>query len=455
METARELIRDGALKNLSGHKNWEKIYSKLRIVQILLSNGIARINTQENDVNKASCKECAFDVVLVPGSSLMTSLVINVTALKNWGNKTTRDGRKPIHVISLLPDVSPKIVQFFLENGNDDVNTKTESEATPLMLAATSGNLEVVKFLVERGARVNDIASVSLKGEKLDGHFAFAKLFSKKELKDVKTEFHYSALVAACVGNMNDNNIDIINYLLSKGADVNNKGQSWLGLFHAVYEGNTKIVEILLRNGIDVNGKDMLGSTALHKAAELGLVEMAKILLKKGARLNATDALGWTPLHVASFFSHKSGIEMIRFLVQSGSNIESFTDGGYSALNLVESGYNPHFLAFLAENIDCLNQTKYYKNLTEEETNKMHTDIVDSVIQLGASLNHQDDILGWSTLHWAAASGDLDVAKLLVQYGSVVSVRSKMDRNPFETAQYFGRTKVAEFLKTAKDLVQF
>ncbi|CAH1396894.1 unnamed protein product [Nezara viridula] len=450
IERARVYIRGGALDDFSGPKNREKIYSKLRTVQFLLSNGITRINTQENDLNKDPREEGAFDVVLIPKTSLITRMVVNITAVRNWGNKTVIiEGGKPIHLICLLPDVSPRIVQIILENGSDDVNTIFDSGATPLMLAVINGNLEVVKFLVERGARVNDTGSFPIKGVKLQEHFILSKLFSKTEL-NVEPYFNYSALIFAILSN----NLDVIGYLLSKGADVNNKGKSWVMLYHGVLENKKEIVEILLRNGINVNGKDFVGSTALHKAVDLGNIEMARLLLKYGANLNATDALGWMPIHVASFKSKKHGKEMIQFLVQSGSSINAVTDGGYSPLNLVEVVYDPSFLSFLFKNIDSLNQNRHYSHLPEVNANETHTDIVNSVIRLGASLNHQDEIFGWSTLHWAAASGDLDTAKLLVKYGAMVSSRSKMGLNPYETAQYFGRKKVAEFLKTAKDLVQ-
>ena len=59
------------------------------------------------------------------------------------------------------------------------------------------------------------------------------------------------------------------------------------------------------------------GNTALHLAAEKGLVAMAELLVAHGAALDARNApSGWTPLHFAAYEGHT---ELVRLLVEAGA----------------------------------------------------------------------------------------------------------------------------------------
>ncbi len=111
---------------------------------------------------------------------------------------------------------------------------------------------------------------------------------------------------------------DIIELLVSKGAEVDNVG--WDGgtvLHRACHYDNTDIIRLLIRRGADLHRRNQWGRTALHVAARLGHINVAALLIKNGLDLSAETKEGWTPLHVAAKSGHR---KMMEFLLASGAD---------------------------------------------------------------------------------------------------------------------------------------
>lgn len=86
--------------------------------------------------------------------------------LQNGVDVNTRDGRGATPLIWAAPSGRLDLVKILVLKGAD-VNARGKGGVTPLGLAVMSGNLEVVKFLVKNGANVNarDEDSVSADGK--------------------------------------------------------------------------------------------------------------------------------------------------------------------------------------------------------------------------------------------------------------------------------------------------
>jgi hypothetical protein len=182
------------------------------------------------------------------------------TSLENFLNeiKTTRIDIKTLinHVdehgepslMTIIHDGNIQIVKYIVERGAD-VNKANAHGATPFLLACELGNLEIVTYLFEKGA-------------------------------DVTKRFNagYTALMIAC-GSKNLN-INIINFLLGPiGVDVNEANEEGeTALMIACEVGDARVIENLLNAGASTEARDKEGSTALTIAVEQGNQEIINLL---------------------------------------------------------------------------------------------------------------------------------------------------------------------------------
>src|SRR5438270_11812415 len=113
----------------------------------------------------------------------------------------------------------------------------------------------------------------------------------------------------------------------------------------AAMNGNRDAVRAMLKDGADVNTAQADGMTALHWAAQKGDVELAKLLLYASANVRATTRIGgYTPLLIAS---RNGDAAMIRTLVESGSDPNSATTNGTTALMLAAAAGKPDAVSLL------------------------------------------------------------------------------------------------------------
>lgn len=83
-------------------------------------------------------------------------------------------------------------------------------------------------------------------------------------------------------------------------SDLNALDESGMGLIHWAADRDTvDILEYLLSSGADVDLRDADGQTALHYASSCGHVESLKVLLKFGADRSILDSDGCSSLDVA------------------------------------------------------------------------------------------------------------------------------------------------------------
>ena len=122
-----------------------------------------------------------------------------------------------------------------------------------------------------------------------------------------------------------------LDLLIRSGANV--KAANRYGvtpLYLACLSGNGSIVEALLKAGADPNAALPDGETALMTAARTGKVDAVKSLLTHGANANAKEpARGQTALMWAAA---EGNADVIRLLVEHGADIQTRSNGGFTAL---------------------------------------------------------------------------------------------------------------------------
>ncbi|RKY27733.1 MAG: hypothetical protein DRP79_02980 [Planctomycetota bacterium] len=284
-ETAEVLIKSGA--SLDFTDKYKRTYlmlsaesGKAKIIQMLLSQSKHLINAKDGQgltalMYAAKSQHYQSAKALVKSGAKIY--------LKDSMGKT-----------ALMYGVNSKdITALFLDNGAK-INDTDRRGFTPLMQAVDYENIEVIRELINRGAKINTA--------------------DHKE--------HQSSLMLAIY----KRNIEIVNVLLDKGADVHLKdvaGQS--AIFIAAFRGLTEIISVLLDHGSLVDPITSQGVTPLMAACQNGYPKTVELLLKKGANINAASKLGWSPLFYAVFYGH---YDICKILIEKGAQTQQTDNNG-------------------------------------------------------------------------------------------------------------------------------
>jgi ankyrin repeat protein len=162
---------------------------------------------------------------------------------------------------------------------------KVEQQAgdwTPLVQAAISGRLHVVKYLVEEAGadvqRAGCIGWTPLMWAVDEGHTdVVGYLLSRPDIKiDAKTPAGESMLLLAC----RPGHLEVMRLLVGAGAKVNPQASDEYGsLGDAALNGHLHVVKYLVEEaGADVLRVDPDGRTPLMRAAERGHTDVAAYL---------------------------------------------------------------------------------------------------------------------------------------------------------------------------------
>lgn len=158
---------------------------------------------------------------------------------------------------------------------------------------------------------------------------------SSKDDLESRDELGYTKMHIAVI----DNDINMINMLISKGADVNaksyDKGSSNYcskcgptPLHIASVMNNVKAANILIQNGANVDSRDKDGMTPLHMAVAKKKIDVAKLLLDNGADVNQNDNfLNRTPLYWAT------DLIMAKLLLAKGAKVDVTDKRGITPSN--------------------------------------------------------------------------------------------------------------------------
>jgi ankyrin repeat protein len=144
-----------------------------------------------------------------------------------------------------------------------------------------------------------------------------AILSRRPELLNARDASGMTALFAACG---EEDQMAVVKFLLSKGADPNAKGNDGASLLGGLIHNNwAESLELLLKAGANPNAKNEHGELDIWEAVDRRHKEVVRLLIEYGVDVNAKDQEGRTLLHHAVRRQH---IENIRLLIEKGAETE-------------------------------------------------------------------------------------------------------------------------------------
>ncbi|KAL2849045.1 ankyrin repeat-containing domain protein [Aspergillus pseudodeflectus] len=220
--------------------------------------------------------------------------------------------------------------------------------ATPLLLATRYGHAGIVKRLLLLVDRIDLEAwdtwsgRTALAEAAASGQAEIAKLLLEKGANvQTKDRDSCSPLLLA----VENGHYEVVRMLLDHGAPVNTRHKHYqTPLSQAAERGRLKCVDLLLQYGAMVDSQDGYGRTELFHAAKNSYDAVVKRLLEAGADPNkrASRVNGWTPLHQAAC---NSNVSVIRLLLGAGADPRATDEQGHIPAHLVDSngsaGFSP------------------------------------------------------------------------------------------------------------------
>ncbi|XP_063951326.1 ankyrin repeat and SAM domain-containing protein 6-like [Lytechinus pictus] len=194
------------------------------------------------------------------------------------------------------------ILRQLMNRGDDQFFTDPGTGWTLLMVAALSGHVSAVQYLVDSGCNPNALNINNMTACDIS---VLCKNKRAKEFLEKKTINRPSA------------------------GDDSTESQ----IIEATEQGDLKLVQrILDKDPMQSNYTSVEGATPLMIAAMLGRRDIAETLVQRGAEINRQDVKsGWTALMQATFHRRK---DVVKYLIQAGADLNIQARDGCKALDL-------------------------------------------------------------------------------------------------------------------------
>jgi ankyrin repeat protein len=221
--------------------------------------------------------------------------------------------------------------------------------------------------------------------------------------------------------------------LVQAKADVNAaEGDGTTALHWASYRDDLESADLLIRAGARVNAATDLGVTPLWTASQNGSALMVEKLLAAGANPNAALLLGETPVMVAARSGHAAVVEQ---LLAKGANPNARAARGQTALMWAAAQKHPDVVKVLiAHRADAQARSEAWSQMMAVPPHGLP--------EYNRMIPHGGD----TALMFAARSGDVTSAKLLVAAGADVNDADAWGVSAAAMAAHAGHRELVEFL---------
>ncbi|KAJ5392153.1 hypothetical protein N7509_007643 [Penicillium cosmopolitanum] len=332
------------------------------------------------------------------------------------------DGITALHVASSAGKI--EIIRHLLNNGTGLEWRTTAGGLSPLDVAASNGQLEAVKTIMDsppyKSTHHSDTTYAWIAASK-------AAAFQPKICKYIYERTNCQRDLGAGILHwaIAQDSRSLVAFLVDIRVDFRTpNSDGWSALHTAAMKGRISIARAILDEGFDVNYKTHLSRTALHQAVAADQAEAVSFLLSNGADINIRDENSQLPIHIAIDYGALNALRALP-LTADDFNRNDFNDKSLIKL-AVDSGDGALLRTLLQiENSLGPGHTGSLSHVVGTHD----THLIRQLLDHGAELNTRDQ-KGFSPLREAVVKRNLEAAALLVERGADLESKCSLGITP-------------------------
>ncbi|PAA66278.1 hypothetical protein BOX15_Mlig016846g2 [Macrostomum lignano] len=358
-----------------------------------------------------------------------------------------------------------EIVRILIESGKASVEVTDKFGMSPLMWATYFGHTEVVNLLLDRSANIrrrNKLGMHVVHIAAEQNHCELVKIFINKTKKTLLNDTEKNGMTAVMIAAAKGNG-EVVQSLISLGADLKIRDNRKRTVLHVAAEsGNERVLDNLIADGPKmrelINERDDRGRMPIHYAVEKGFAGAVEILLAFGASPNDTTdseevetvANSATPIAVHP--------EMSPFLLAAREKkpnedeqpAEAFADGaapGEGGKPRPQHGEILRRLVQAGTDIDAVNSNGYtalHYAALNDDSNAVYT-----LVHFGCDISAKNNRMQ-TPLHMAAEQNRLRAAEALLLSGAPLNIADKTGKTPLVLATQGGCICIVDMIIKAE-----
>eukprot|EP01137_Pigoraptor_chileana_P007835 Opistho-2@3620 len=262
--------------------------------------------------------------------------------------------------LAINEQASNEAVKFLLAIPGNDVNKITHDKRTYIFWAAYKGNIELMEYLISKGAKTNlfddkgysilNFAAATGQSNVKVYDLCISKGINPK--KDLDREGANALLLIAPF----DKDFTLINYFISKGLDIKSTDKNGNSVFnYAAKGGNIATLKKLIEKGVKFNDNALFMASQGGRGMAPNKLEVYQYLETLNINPNAINKNGENVLH--SIVRKEQQGEIIKHFLSKGVDInKSDNDGNTPFINAASANTELDILSLLATNVNDINQ---------------------------------------------------------------------------------------------------
>lgn len=321
-----------------------------------------------------------------------------------------RNPRTPLMCAVTSAEAGLDMVRFLVEKGADVNAIAGDFDDTVLGLAVRSGDIDKITFLLDAGANINyqrpsgyDVLIDAMFCESMGSNpnlIPVVELLIERGARaDGRSDYSESALSVAS----NYGRFDVVGVLLSAGGDP--QYLEWTELMFAVALGSLQDVEQHIAGGADLSARDFWSRTPWLLSLQTGDTEKTRLLLAAGSHRDDRGRCGKTPIMYAIENEH---VHVLKWLLEEGFDIDATDDFKTTPLMAAaEQGATECVKLLLAAGASVEAEDHIKQKAIEKAST---IEIVRLLLSVGQDLNDIDDSVR-ALLTGVEAEGELQVTR--------------------------------------------